>query len=190
MPADNRNSRFANSLCSRRKCLLPMYLRCGPFRRQQTLHNPDYSSRQNSILFDMHLDSRATRSVWIDGVELPPTSALTSSVAVDVCIVGAGIAGLTTAYLLSREGVKVVVIDDGPLCGGETGRTTAHLANEIDDSYQKIESLHGRDGARLAAFARHVAEIEGREWRPRGNPADEILQRKTRHLDAIQVAIV
>src|SRR5436305_9783038 len=107
----------------------------------------------------MHLDSGATRPLWIEGFELPPTNALTSSLATDVCIVGAGIAGLTTAYLLSREGVKVVVIDDGPLCGGETGRTTAHLANEIDDSYQKIESLHGRDGARLAAES-HTAAID------------------------------
>jgi hypothetical protein len=55
--------------------------------------------------------------------------------------------------------VKVVVIDDGPLCGGETGRTTAHLANEIDDSYQEIEPLHGREGARLAAES-HTAAID------------------------------
>jgi glycine/D-amino acid oxidase-like deaminating enzyme len=107
----------------------------------------------------MNLDSGATRSVWIDGIELPPTTPLTSSIMTDVCIVGAGIAGLTTAYMLSREGVKVVVIDDGPLCGGETGRTTAHLANEIDDTYQEIESLHGREGARLAAES-HTAAID------------------------------
>jgi nitrite reductase/ring-hydroxylating ferredoxin subunit len=42
---------------------------------------------------------------------------------------------------------------------GETRRTTAHLANEIDDSYQEIESLHGRDGARLAAES-HTAAID------------------------------
>jgi glycine/D-amino acid oxidase-like deaminating enzyme/nitrite reductase/ring-hydroxylating ferredoxin subunit len=107
----------------------------------------------------MHLDSGASRSVWLDGTELPPATSLTGSISADVCVVGAGIAGLTTAYLLSREGVKVVVIDDGPLCGGETGRTTAHLANEIDDSYQEIESLHGRDGARLAAES-HTAAID------------------------------
>src|SRR2546423_12840661 len=106
----------------------------------------------------MDLDSGATRSLWIDGVELPHTSTLASSIATDVCIVGAGIAGLTTAYLLSRGGVKVVVIDDGPLCGGETGRTTAHLSNEIDDSYQEIESLHGSKGAQLAAES-HTAAI-------------------------------
>jgi glycine/D-amino acid oxidase-like deaminating enzyme len=107
----------------------------------------------------MDLDSGATRSVWLDGIELGPTTPLTRSISTDVCVVGAGIAGLTTAYLLSREGLKVIVIDDGPLCGGETGRTTAHLANEIDDSYQEIESLHGRDGARLVAQS-HTAAID------------------------------
>jgi hypothetical protein len=49
----------------------------------------------------------ATRSLWIDGTELPPTPPLTASISTDVCIVGAGIAGLTTAYLLSREGVTL-----------------------------------------------------------------------------------
>src|SRR5437763_8857217 len=115
--------------------------------------------RRDSILVPMHLDSGTTRSVWMDGIDIPATPPLTSNISTDVCVVGAGIAGLTTAYLLSREGVKVVVIDDGPLCGGETGRTTAHLANEIDDSYQEIESLHGRDGARLAAES-HTAAID------------------------------
>src|SRR5438874_9969565 len=107
----------------------------------------------------MNLDSGSTRSVWAETAELPQAPSLTHDTSADVCIVGAGIAGLTTAYLLSREGAKIIVVDDGPLCGGETGRTTAHLANEIDDSYQKIESLHGRDGARLAAES-HTAAID------------------------------
>ena len=43
-----------------------------------------------------------------------------------------GIAGLTTAYLLEREGRSVVVLDDGVVGGGMTGRTTAHLTNAYD----------------------------------------------------------
>ena len=99
----------------------------------------------------MNLDSGSTRPIWTETAELPQPPALARDLSADVCVVGAGIAGLTTAYLLAREGAKVVVLDDGPLCGGETGRTTAHLANEIDDLYQEIEPLHGRQGARLAA---------------------------------------
>ncbi|WP_406698956.1 FAD-dependent oxidoreductase [Singulisphaera sp. Ch08] len=66
---------------------------------------------------------------------------------------------MTTAYLLTREGKSVVVLDDGPLAGGETQRTTAHLSNALDDRYFEIERLHGQQGARLAAES-HSAAIE------------------------------
>ena len=77
----------------------------------------------------------------------------------EVCIVGAGIAGIMTAYLLSRAGRQVVVLDDGPVGGGETGRTTAHLSNALDDRFIHLERLHGQDGARRAA-ASHAAAID------------------------------
>ncbi|HJS50724.1 MAG TPA: FAD-dependent oxidoreductase [Pyrinomonadaceae bacterium] len=68
----------------------------------------------------------------------------------DVCIVGAGIAGLTTAYLLSKAKKKVIVVDDGLIGGGETSRTTAHLSNAIDDRIYRIEEWHGKENAKLA----------------------------------------
>ena len=67
--------------------------------------------------------------------------------------------GLTTAYLLARAGKQVVVLDDGPVAGGMTQVTTAHLTNELDDRYFEIEKLHGREGARLAAES-HTAAID------------------------------
>jgi glycine/D-amino acid oxidase-like deaminating enzyme len=51
---------------------------------------------------------------------VPRRPGLTEDLRADVCVVGAGIAGITTAYLLSREGKKVVVLDDGPIAGGQT----------------------------------------------------------------------
>ena len=51
---------------------------------------------------------------------------------------GAGIAGITPAYLLTRENRSVVLIDDGPVGGGMTGRTTAHLVNALDDRYYEL----------------------------------------------------
>src|SRR5947209_5424248 len=106
--------------------------------------------------------SGSTQPIWAATVELPQLAALDRSLRADVCVVGGGIAGLTTAYLLAHEGAKVVVIDDGLFCGGETGRTTAHLASYIDDSYQQIERLHGQEGARLA-FESHSAAIDAIE---------------------------
>jgi glycine/D-amino acid oxidase-like deaminating enzyme/nitrite reductase/ring-hydroxylating ferredoxin subunit len=106
----------------------------------------------------MITDTGKTQSLWMQTVEMPPTSPLREDLEVDVCIVGAGIAGLTTAYLLAREGKSVAVLDDGPIGGGETGRTTAHLSNALDDRYSVLEKLHGRKGARLAAES-HTAAI-------------------------------
>ena len=81
----------------------------------------------------------------------------------DVCIVGAGIAGLTTAYLLQREfraqGKKVYVIEAFDIGSGQTGRTTAHFSNALDDRYIDIEKYHGARGARLAADS-HTSAME------------------------------
>ncbi len=104
-----------------------------------------------------------SRSVWMDTVKTPPPQPpLAERVTADVCVVGAGIAGMTTAYLLSREGKSVVVLDDGPIGGGMTERTTAHLVTALDDRYFELERLHGEDGARLAAES-HAAAINAIE---------------------------
>jgi glycine/D-amino acid oxidase-like deaminating enzyme/nitrite reductase/ring-hydroxylating ferredoxin subunit len=85
--------------------------------------------------------------------------ALKEDARANVCVVGAGIAGMTTAYLLARAGKTVIVIDDGPIGGGMTGRTTAHLVTALDDRYFELERLHGEEGARLAAES-HAAAID------------------------------
>ena len=92
-------------------------------------------------------------------VAMPRTTPLDADARADVCIVGAGIAGLTSAYLLLREGKKVIVLERGEIGGGETGRTTSHLASDLDDGVAKIEHLHGADIARLAV-ASHAAAID------------------------------
>jgi glycine/D-amino acid oxidase-like deaminating enzyme/nitrite reductase/ring-hydroxylating ferredoxin subunit len=104
-----------------------------------------------------------SRSVWMDTIKRPPEQApLTDRISADVCVVGAGIAGMTTAYLLSREGKSVAVLDDGPIGGGMTARTTAHLVTALDDRYFELERLHGEEGARLAAES-HAAAINAIE---------------------------
>lgn len=65
---------------------------------------------------------------------------------------------MTTAYLLSKLGKKVAVIEDGYIGSGETGRTTAHITHALDDRYYNLEQKHGLDGARNAANS-HTAAI-------------------------------
>jgi glycine/D-amino acid oxidase-like deaminating enzyme/nitrite reductase/ring-hydroxylating ferredoxin subunit len=104
-------------------------------------------------------DSQASNSIWMATVNPASRQALSENLRTDVCIVGCGIAGLTTAYLLAREGRDVVVLDDGAIGGGMTGRTTAHLTNAYDDRFFEMEKLHGEDGARLVAES-HTAAID------------------------------
>jgi len=93
--------------------------------------------------------SGATTSIWQGTFEVPQFPKLEKSASTDVCVIGAGIAGLSVAYHLAREGKKVIVVDDGPIGGGESGRTTAHLADAMDDRIYRLEHVHGARGARL-----------------------------------------
>ena len=99
----------------------------------------------------------STTSVWMSTANLPSFPPLTADLQADVCIVGAGIAGISVAYHLTKAGKKVVVLDDGPVGGGETGRTTAHLSNAFDDRYHAGERMHGERGAHLVADSHTVA---------------------------------
>jgi glycine/D-amino acid oxidase-like deaminating enzyme/nitrite reductase/ring-hydroxylating ferredoxin subunit len=94
-------------------------------------------------------------------MEVPAVSGagrLTRDLRTEICIVGAGISGLATAYLAAREGRSVVVIDRGAIADGETARTTAHLTQVLDCRYFELEQLHGAAGVRVAAKS-HAAAI-------------------------------
>ena len=98
-------------------------------------------------------------SLWLDTTDPTPRPPLRKNARADVCVIGAGIGGLTTAYLLARDGRSVILVDEQPAGHGQTGVTTAHLASEIDDTYKEIQRLHGEAGAKLA-YASHRTAIE------------------------------
>ena len=77
---------------------------------------------------------------------------------VEVAVIGAGIAGLTTAFLLRREGLDVTIFDEGAPGSGQTERTSAHLSSVLDDRFELLERARG--AAICAAFhASHAAAI-------------------------------
>lgn len=97
----------------------------------------------------MNVGDERTTSCWMDHspvVEAPPLLADEQG---DVVVVGAGIAGLSIAYELSRAGRSVVLIDRGGIGSGMTARTTAHLATELDDFYSELIRVRGDQEARL-----------------------------------------
>jgi glycine/D-amino acid oxidase-like deaminating enzyme/nitrite reductase/ring-hydroxylating ferredoxin subunit len=107
----------------------------------------------------MKIASAQSKSVWLRGVTIPKYRTPRGKLHADVCVVGAGIAGLTIAYLLLLEGKSVIVLDEKTIGSGQTGRTSAHLASAIDDRFVEIERQRGVDGSRLA-YQSHAAAID------------------------------
>jgi glycine/D-amino acid oxidase-like deaminating enzyme/nitrite reductase/ring-hydroxylating ferredoxin subunit len=108
--------------------------------------------------FDMRRSPRESISPWQDldtrQMVCPP---LRANIKTDVCVIGAGISGLTTAFLLQKEGKSVVIVDAWEVGAGETGRTTAHLTAVLDDRFYNIENVFGEENARLAADSHRAA---------------------------------
>ncbi len=105
----------------------------------------------------MH-DSSLTNPPWIDGPP-PPLLPLRHDATADVCVIGAGISGLSVAYELTQRGASVVVVDQNAIGHGQTCNTTAHLVTALDERYFELERLHGRHGSALTRLA-HAAAIE------------------------------
>jgi glycine/D-amino acid oxidase-like deaminating enzyme/nitrite reductase/ring-hydroxylating ferredoxin subunit len=108
-----------------------------------------------------HVDG-STVSLWMATAAIPQHPPLRADTRADVCVVGNGIAGLTTAYRLAAAGHEVVVLDERDLCGGQSARTSGHLCSALDDRFFELESLFGQDGARLAAQS-HAAAVDAIE---------------------------
>lgn len=82
--------------------------------------------------------SGSNQTYWLETAPPIKFSALQKNTQADVVIIGGGIAGLTTAYFLATHHKKVVVIEDGLIGSGETGRTTAHLTWALDNRYTEL----------------------------------------------------
>ena len=115
--------------------------------------------KNNNNEIDGNISSGATPTIWLDSIEQKTFETLNKDIETDILIIGGGIAGITTAYCLSKAGKKITLIEDGLLFSGETGRTTAHLVNALDDRFTDLIDLHGKENAKLIAES-HTAAID------------------------------
>ncbi|HEV8050987.1 MAG TPA: FAD-dependent oxidoreductase [Parachlamydiaceae bacterium] len=115
---------------------------------------------QSNIHKDTEIGNNSgyTQSLWME-VEVPTFAPLMEDITADVCIVGAGIVGLTCAYTLAKQGKSVVVLDQGAIGGGQTARTTAHLSWILESRYFEFEKMFGEEAARQIAES-HSAAID------------------------------
>jgi glycine/D-amino acid oxidase-like deaminating enzyme/nitrite reductase/ring-hydroxylating ferredoxin subunit len=106
------------------------------------------------------LEARKNTSLWVDttpDTDYPP---LGPGRHFDVAVLGGGMAGLTTAYLLERQGASVAVIEAGRVAAGVTAYTTAKVSALQGTIYSTIEGKFGAEGARTYAAASQLAK----EW--------------------------
>ena len=96
-------------------------------------------------------------SLWVDTTPGTDYPALDREIHADVAVLGGGLAGLMTAYLLRREGVRVAVVEAGRVAGGVTAYTTAKVSSLHGLRYSAVESSFGRDGARVYGHANEAA---------------------------------
>jgi glycine/D-amino acid oxidase-like deaminating enzyme/nitrite reductase/ring-hydroxylating ferredoxin subunit len=87
-------------------------------------------------------------SLWIDTTPSTDYPSLRGDIEADVAIVGGGITGITAAYLLSKAGQSVVLVDKGRIAMSETGHTTAHIIEATDADYLDLIEDHGEEDAR------------------------------------------
>jgi glycine/D-amino acid oxidase-like deaminating enzyme/nitrite reductase/ring-hydroxylating ferredoxin subunit len=107
-------------------------------------------------------DSGVTTSTWMSETVPSFDTDIPDDAKPDVCVIGAGIAGLSVALALVQEGRDVLVIDQGPIGGGQTARTSAHHASALDDHFYVLEKHFGKAGAKMCAES-HAAAIDAIE---------------------------
>lgn len=98
-------------------------------------------------------DHTPNLSYWVETAPPPEFTPLTSDVSADVCVIGGGIVGITTAVLLKRAGLKVALVEMDRVLRGTTGYTTAKVTSGHGVVYSHLESKHGPETAALYARA-------------------------------------
>ncbi len=97
------------------------------------------------------------KSVWSESCKFRKREALNKDIKTDVLVIGAGIAGILTAYMLKQKGREVVLIDAAEIASGNTKNTTAKITSQHDLIYSKLITEFGEEKARQYAKANELA---------------------------------
>lgn len=102
-----------------------------------------------------------THPIWTNTGIPPERPRLTSDLDTEVVVVGGGITGISTAHLLARTGLKVVLLERDGIGCGDTAHTTAHLTYMTDTRLSELVSTCGEEKAILSWMAgrRAIAHI-------------------------------
>ena len=96
-------------------------------------------------------------SYWVDSAPTPGYESMDGATSADVAVIGAGIVGLTCAFLLQQEGLDVVLLERSEIARGVTGYTTAKVTSSHGLVYTKVTKNFGEDGARVYGESNEAA---------------------------------
>ena len=101
-------------------------------------------------------------SIWRMETEIEKRAALNENIKTEVAVIGAGMAGILTAYFLKQQGKNVIVLEKNRIGGGQTGNTTAKITSQHGYIYTTLVKYYGEKNARLYARANEAAIAEYR----------------------------
>lgn len=99
-------------------------------------------------------------SIWMEGSEIRKREPLSGDIEVPVVVIGAGLAGILTAYYLKKEGIRAVVLEAGRIGSGQTKNTTAKITSQHNLIYSRLIQTFGRRMAEHYASANEAAIVE------------------------------
>lgn len=108
--------------------------------------------------------NHVTQALWSATTGFKTYPQLQGDLDVDVAIVGAGITGISTAYLLARAGMRVAVLESFQVGSGTTGSSTGNLYAPIGEHLYTVESKHDEETLR-AVVASRLAAVDWMEQR-------------------------
>ena len=88
------------------------------------------------------------KSYWVEKTTRPSFLNLQEDIEADVCIIGAGITGIVTGYMLLETGLKICIIDKGEICSGVTENTTAKITSQHNLIYSYLIQSFGEEFAK------------------------------------------
>lgn len=122
----------------------------------QTKSNIIFAGR-GAINISYHKQTEQNIPYWLDSTSRPEFTTLTEDIEVDVAIIGGGMVGITSAYLLGQEGLSTAIIEADRILRGTTGHTTAKITSQHSLIYAQLKKKVGEEKARQYAEANETA---------------------------------
>lgn len=97
------------------------------------------------------------KSFWTDNFETKEYKRLEEDTVAEVCIIGGGITGLSTAYYLAKNGMDVILLEKDTIGSKTTGHTTGKITVGHGLFYKYLVQNYGFDYGKKYALANSQA---------------------------------